>query len=80
MEYNWRNYCHPDLKGLTDEDFRIRTSILARLFYRKPADWVNWYGDCIRTFADGGNGMYATAEQAAAWPDKLRSDVTIGPS
>ncbi len=71
-----RNLYHPDLRSLTDAQLELRSGWWALFF---PDSWrVCWYGDLIRP--DGGNGMYATPVQAAAWPDRVAESSVIGPS
>lgn len=74
----WREVAHPDLHPFTDAEFKRRTDFWARLFYCRPSEYVNWYGDMLRD--DGGQGMYATDAQHQAWPNKVVSDIKIGPS
>lgn len=70
---------HPALRGIHDDVFVLRVNFFARMFYCRPSEWVNWYGDLIRD-TDGGNGMYATRQQAKGWPNKVnQGDITIGP-
>ena len=78
MENSERGFMHPDLQMISDWEFRIRTGFFTRLFFCKPSEWINWYGDCIRN--DGGNGMYCTEELAKAWPNKIvMGDIKVGP-
>jgi hypothetical protein len=80
---SWRDLAHPELRSFSDTEFEIRTSILGRIIYRIPMeDWINWYGGALRTFVggDGGQGMYMTEAQAAAWTDRADDGGTgIGP-
>lgn len=69
---------HPDLQGLSDMEFEIRSSLFSRLINGVPqSQWINWYGGLIRP--DGGNGMYATEALAESWSHRTVSDVKHGP-
>jgi len=73
-----QSLAHPDLQGLSNLEFEIRSSVLSRLINRIPSeDWINWYGGLIRP--GGGNGMYATEALADNWPHRTLSDHTAGP-
>ena len=69
---------HPDLAKCSDMQMHIRSDVWAATVWQIPAaDRVSWWGDLIR--ADGGNGMYATMQQHAAWPHRVAESSVIGP-
>lgn len=74
--HNTFNLLHPDLRSKT-RDWLVRRSSYFTAFFYPAADRVSWYGGAIRE--DGGNGMYMTPQQAAAWPHWVKSDIKIGP-
>ena len=69
---------HPDLRDKSRAYIVLRSSIFSKWWFPQD-EWIAWYGDCIRE--DGGNGMYCTSSQYAAWPAKQSSnDIKVGPS
>ena len=55
---------HPELRNKSRAWLVLRSSFLSRWWY-PPSEMVSWYGGLIRE--GGGNGMFATADQALAW-------------
>ena len=69
---------HPELRKFTRAYTYPRMSWMTKWWY--PAEeHIGWFGNLIRE--SGANGMYATVQQAQAWPAKLdEGDIKIGPS
>jgi len=72
---------HPDLRFVPLRRMSLRAGgdpMGPSHVYEIPVeDRILWFGDLMRV--DGGNGMFATQAQADAWPNKLRTDIGIGP-
>jgi hypothetical protein len=72
---------HPDLRRLSNAAMSLRAAVgvgPSTMYGIRPEDVISWWGGLVR--ADGGQGMYATAEQGEAWPYRVDDNgVGIGP-
>lgn len=60
---------HPELRDKTRTYCVLRSSMWSRWWY-PYGQQISWFGGLVRAHSDGGNGMYATAPQAEAWPHR----------
>lgn len=77
---------HPDLALLSPQAMSLRAAggwdAPSTIYGIAHEDVITWNGGLLREFlgGDGGQGMFATAAQAAAWPHKVdQGDIVAGP-
>jgi hypothetical protein len=66
---------HPDLQHRGP--FYLSTRSAWFNFFYPEAERIYWYGNLLR--GENIKGMYATKDQALAWPDKYVEPSVIGP-